>query len=155
MAPNRKRSDVEKYLSEEFPDHPPAKVLAAFSHAFFDGQYKPTDGKKVWKAQHGKRRKEAPMSERQKVEQRIKLEEIWHQNYPKTGGSDPADYILADWVKMGFEELEEPITFGISSTHPPEPSTPFGRVVAAALRWRNSSADWRRVAQNSFQEKYF
>jgi hypothetical protein len=77
------------------------------------------------------------------------LHEIWHKNFPKTGGSDPADHIIADWVKLGFEDLGEKVTYGIRSDSGKggEPSGRFGRVVQEALAWRKSMANWRRVVE--------
>lgn len=161
------REEVEEFLVGEFPDKNPARVVSVFEWAFFDGRYEATEGKKTWTRKHaetlrratsmekaaqkGKNRGDAKALEKAAADLRgdIELERIWHKNFPKTGGADPADYALADWVRMGFEDLDEPITFGISAVETGEPSTKFGRVVKAALNWRKSAANWRRPTEAS------
>ena len=134
--------DVERFLSAEFPELPFEQVMDAFDWAFFGGQYEPTDTKKVWAKRIKILRRDSGTDET------AELEEIWHRNNPKTGGADPADYMVADWVKMAFEELGARISFGISAEFAGAPSTRFGRVVQAAFAYRNLSTNWRRPAQN-------
>ncbi|TNF12796.1 MAG: hypothetical protein EP320_11055 [Rhodobacteraceae bacterium] len=149
------REQVESFLVEEFPEFPPQQVLSAFEWAFFEGSYETTDSKTVWAKRLTELRNSARRSspdEASDLFAQAELEEIWHANYPKTGGRDPADYILADWVKMAFEDLGATISFGISAdprNDGVEPSTRFGRVVRAVLDWRRSHANWRRPAQAS------
>ncbi|WP_336042573.1 hypothetical protein [Pseudooceanicola nanhaiensis] len=145
------RSEVETFLVREFPEFDPVEVLSAFSWAFFEGSYQPTDSKKVWaKEVAALRRIERLKRENgEEPDDDADLIEIWHKSMPMTGGRDPADYVLADWVKMGFEDLGCPITYGVSSTSGVSnaPSTRFGRVVEAALDYRRSAANWRRPAE--------
>lgn len=170
----KSRAEVERFLREEFPDQSPEVVAAAFEWAFFGGSYRPQETKSYARkrlrllrrrASELQKSGEAPdelrdsygssvpevVANHMQVEAR--LEEIWHTNYPKTGGTDPADHAIADWVKMGFEDLGLPITFGVSGHSPYGPSTSFGRIVKAALNWRRSPADWRRLAQSAFEGK--
>ncbi|AZQ69499.1 hypothetical protein EF888_21510 [Silicimonas algicola] len=127
----------------EFKDHPAEDVLNAFSWAFFDGNYEPTDSKKVWARKLMADQKDSGESED------ILLARVWHTCFPKTGGRDPADYFLADWVRMGFEELSVPVTYALSGLEPGQPSTKFGKVVQAAFAYRRVAADWRRPTERA------
>ncbi len=164
------REKVENYLVGEFSDHPEEKVLEAFAWAFFDGDYQVHQTKKQWsgpvremerianRLERGEAidrlpprlerfAQETPDETASALRLRAELERIYHRGSPKTGGKEPADHALGIWVKMGFEDLGASIGIGISGTDPKEPSTRFGRVVRAALSWRKSSANWRRVAE--------
>ncbi len=142
MRSSRTRKDVEAFLVAEFPEKDPKTVLEAFHWAFFGGEYQPFDTKRVWK-------KEVSTLRQHEKSLEADMSEVWHQCLPKTGGTDPADHIVADWVKMGFEDLGEKITFGVRADpgHEGEPSGSFGRVVREALCYRGSLANWRRVAE--------
>lgn len=142
----RNRYEVEQFLLKEFSEFNSSDVQAAFDWAFFEGNYEPSEAKKFWEPRLNAQRK-ARLSKSDA--ETLELEEIWLRSNPKTGGSDPADAILGDWVRMGFEDLGAKVSFGISADQTGQPSTRFGRVVEAALDWRRSSANWRRVAERA------
>lgn len=144
------RSEVESFLLEEFHEFAAEDVLSAFSWAFFEGNYELTEPKSSWEPRLRAMSKKKLSSSQ--VED-LQLRFLWHRMNPKTGGSEPADAALADWVRLAFEELEADVTFGISGIRNGSPSTRFGRVVEAVLDWRRSAANWRRVAQRAANQE--
>lgn len=76
------------------------------------------------------------------------LESAWHRCNPKTGGTDPMDHIVGDLVRLAFEDLNLPITFGKNPING-GPSTRFGRVIEHALLHNGSEAHWFRIAERA------
>lgn len=86
---------------------------------------------------------EIPLDEREVfLRDQALMESAWHVGFPKTGGSDPADHIIAQLVSLAFEALGRPITYGKSATLDDEPSGAFGRIVKDALKHHRSRAHW-------------
>jgi hypothetical protein len=75
----------------------------------------------------------------------------WASRRNRTGGRNPAAYIVAEGMRKVFRRLRKPITFG--NHYEGGPSTEFGKEVEFALGAFGIRADWRRPTQEATEKQ--
>lgn len=70
----------------------------------------------------------------------------WSRGYDRTGGRNPAAYVVAHLIRQVYFRLGKRITLGNNDGLP---STDFGRAVEFALSEFKISSDWRRPAEDA------
>lgn len=75
----------------------------------------------------------------------------WAERRNRSGGRNPAAYIVSEGMRRVFRRLRKTITFG---NHPDGgPSTEFGREVQFALGAFGVKADWRRPTEDAYDKQ--